>query len=119
MVISVLEANVPTDKWEELKISFRNATRLLLPQMKETLLVQSTIEPLYWKIVTVWHSTQQIHRIQETIQQSGVVEIFRMIGIEPRQGLFEVIMNARESDLGSDLAETPVSDVMVPVEDFV
>lgn len=119
MVISVMEANVPTDKWEELKISFRNATRMLPPQMKETLLMQSTFDPKYWKIVTVWHSTQQFHRIQETIQQSGVVEIFRMIGIEPRQGLFEVIKTARESDLGSDLAETPVADVMVPVEEFV
>ena len=119
MVISVMEANVPIDKWEELKISFRNATRMLPPQMKETLLVQSTIEHQYWKIVTVWHSTQQFHRIQEAILQSGIVEIFRMINIEPRQGLFEVILNARESDLGSDLAETPDSDVMVPVEEFV
>jgi hypothetical protein len=118
MVMSVLEANVPPNKWEELKVSFRHSTKLLPPQICETLLVQSIDDPQLWKVVTVWHIKKHIRRVQDTMRQCGAAEIFRAIGIEPLQGIFNIIQNAHESDLGSDLAETPITDMLVAAEEI-
>jgi hypothetical protein len=113
-----LEANVPPGKWEDLKNSFRHSTRILPPQICETLLIQSIDNPETWKVVTVWHIKRHIRRVQDTMRQVGAVEIFRAIGIEPKQGLFNIILNAREPDLGSDMAETPISDMLIAAEDI-
>jgi hypothetical protein len=117
MVMSVLEASVPPSKWDELKASFRLSTALLPPQICETLLIQSVDDPQHWRVVTVWHVKRHIKRVQDTMRQCGAAEIFRSIGIEPLQGLFNVMSKAHEQDLGSDLAETPISDMLVAVED--
>jgi len=117
MVMSVLEANVPPGKWEELKNSFRHSTLILPPQICETLLIQSIENPENWKVITVWHIKKHIRRVQDSMRQVGAAEIFRAIGVEPLQGLFNIIQNAREPDLGSDMAETPITDLLVAAED--
>jgi hypothetical protein len=118
MVMSVLEANVPSGKWEELKLSFRHSTQILPPQICQTLLIQSIDDPQRWKVVTVWHIKKHIRRVQDTLRQCGAAEIFRSVGIEPAQGLFNIIQNAHEPDLGSDLAETPITDLLIAAEDI-
>jgi len=118
MVLSVIEANVPPEKWEELKISFRHSTQILPPQICETLLIQSSEDTQRWKVVTIWHMKKHIRRIQDTMRKCGAAEIFRTIGIEPVQGLFNIVQSAREPDLGSDMAETPITDMLVAVEDI-
>ncbi|NMB55180.1 MAG: hypothetical protein GYA15_10815 [Leptolinea sp.] len=117
MVLSILEANVPPSKWDEIITAFRHATALLPPQMCESLLVQAVDDPQRWNIITIWHNKRHIRLIQDTLRRCGAGEIFRSIGIEPVQSLFNVIAEARETDLGSDLAETPVSDTLVVIED--
>jgi hypothetical protein len=117
MVMSVLEANVPISKWDELKACFRLSTEILPPQICETLLIQSIDDPQVWKVVTMWHVKKHIKRVQDTMRQCGAAEIFRAIGIEPRQALHNIIIKARESDLGSDMAETPITDMLIAIED--
>ncbi len=119
MVMSVLEASVPSSKWDELKASFRHSTELLPPQICETLLIQSIDDPQHWKVVTTWHIKRHIKRVKDTLRQCGAAEIFRSIGIEPIQGLYNIVIKAREPDLGSDMAETPISDMLVAAEDNV
>jgi hypothetical protein len=119
MVLSVLEANVPPEKWEELKKSFRHSTEILPPQICETLLIQSAEDTQRWKVVTVWHIKQHIRRVQDTMRQCGAAEIFRAIGIEPIQGLHNIVLKAREPDLGSDMAETPFTDMLIAAEDII
>jgi hypothetical protein len=119
MVLSVLEANVPPEKWEDLKASFRHSTQIIPPQICETLLIQSVDDAQRWKVVTVWHIKQHIRRVQDTMRQCGAAEIFRAIGIEPIQGLFNIVLKAREPDLGSDMAETPIADLLVAAEDVI
>lgn len=118
MVMSVLEANVPLNKWEELKASFRHSTQIVPPQICETLLIQSIDNPERWKIVTVWHVKRHIKLVQDAIRKCGAAEIFRSIGIEPIQGMFNVMISAREPDLGSDQTETPITDMLVVMEEF-
>jgi hypothetical protein len=116
MVMSVMEASVPSSKWDELKASFRHSTELLPPQICETLLIQSIEDPERWKVVTIWHIKRHIKLVQDTLRQCGAGEIFRSIGIEPIQGLYNILITAREPDLGSDMTETPVSDMLVAAE---
>jgi hypothetical protein len=118
MVISVLEARVPSGKWEELKTSFLHSTRLLPPQICETLLIQAIDDPDRWQVVTVWHIKQHIRRVQDTVRQVGAAEIFRAIGIEPVQGLFNIKLSARDPDLGSDMTVTPITDMLIAAEDI-
>jgi hypothetical protein len=118
MVISVLEARVPSGKWEELKTSFLHSTRILPPQICETLLIQAIDDPDRWQVVTVWHIKQHIRRVQDTVRQVGAAEIFRAIGIEPVQGLFNIKLSAREPDLGSDMTVTPITDMLIAAEDI-
>lgn len=117
MVMSVLEANVPPSKWDELKAAFRHSTELLPPPICETLLIQSIEDPQHWKVITLWHVKRHIKRVQDAMRQCGAAEIFRSIGIEPIQGLFNIMSTAREQDLGSDMSETPTSDMLMAVED--
>jgi len=118
MVMSVLEANVPLNKWEELKASFRHSTQILPPQICETLLIQSIDNPERWKIVTVWHIKRHIKLVQDAMRNCGAAEIFRSIGIEPIQGMFNVTISAREPDLGSDQTETPITDMLVVMDEM-
>ena len=118
MVMSVLEANVPLNKWEELKASFRHSTQILPPQICETLLIQSIDNPERWKIVTVWHIKRHIKLVQDAMRNCGAAEIFRSIGIEPIQGMFNVTISAREPDLGSDQTETPITDMLVVMDEL-
>lgn len=116
MVLSVLEASVPASKWDELKASFRLATEMLPPQICEILLIQSVDDPLRWKVVTVWHVTHNNRQVEDSIRESGAAGIFRSIGIEPTQGLFNIMMNAHETDLGSDLTDTPLTDMLAFIQ---
>jgi len=115
--MSVLEAFVPARKWVMLKAEFRHSTELLPPQICETILIQSIEDPTLWKVITIWHQKRHIKRLQDVMLRCGAAEIFRSIGVEPRQGLFNIMMTAQETDLGSDLAETPLSDMLMAVED--
>ncbi len=117
MVLSVLEAIVPQAKWNDLKITFQQATELLPSRICETLLIQSVDEPQRWKIVTILHGKNYSLQVQDNMQKCGASEIFRAIGIEPIQGQYNVILKATESDLGSDVTETPVSDVLETAEE--
>lgn len=117
MVMSVLEASVPSSKWDELKLAFRHSTELLPPQICETLLIQSIDDPQIWKVVTLWHEKRHIKRVQDSMRQCGAAEIFRSIGIKPNQCLYNIMSTAREPDLGSDLTETPISDLLYAIED--
>lgn len=116
MVLSVLEASVPPSRWDELKASFRRATEMLPPQICEILLIQSVEDPERWKVVIVWHVKQNNRQVEDSIRDSGAAGIFRSIGIEPSQGLFNIMLNARESDLGSDLADTPLTDMLAFIQ---
>ncbi len=118
MVMSVLEANVPQNKWEALKASFRHSTQIVPPQIRETLLLQSPDNPERWKIVTVWHIKRHVKLIQDAMRKCGAAEIFRSIGVEPAQGIFNVMMSAREPDLGSDQTESPITDLLVIMEEL-
>ncbi len=118
MVMSVLEAIVPSNKWEDLKASFRHSTQILPPQICETLLIQSIDNPENWKIVTIWHVKQHVKLIQDAMRKCGAAEIFRSIGVEPQQGMFNVMIKAREPDLGSDQTETPITDLLVVREEL-
>jgi hypothetical protein len=117
MVMSVLEANVPPAKWEELKIAFRQATEIIPPQIRETILIQSLEDPRNWKIVTCWHGKRHVKVVHDEFLKCGAAEIFRSIGIEPNQGLYNIMLSAREPDLGSDMTETPLSDMLLTMED--
>jgi hypothetical protein len=117
MVMSVLEAYVPPAKWEELKLAYRHATETVPPQIRETILIQSVEDPQMWKILTCWHSKRHVKVVQDQYLKCGAAEIFRSIGIEPTQGLFNIMMSAREPDLGSDMTETPQSDMLLAMED--
>ena len=119
MVMSVLEANVPPAKWEELKIAFRRATEIIPPQIRETILIQSIENPCIWKIVTCWHAKRNTRVVQDENLKCGAAEIFKAVGVVPRQGLFNIMMSAREPDLGSDMAETPISDMLLAMEDDI
>jgi hypothetical protein len=117
MVMSVMEANVPPAKWEELKSAFRHATEIIPPQIRETILVQSIDDPRIWRILTCWHTKRHVTVIQDEFLKCGAAEIFRSIGIEPTQGLFNIMVSAREPDLGSDMTETPLSDMLLAMEE--
>jgi hypothetical protein len=112
MVMSVLEANVPPMKWDELKTSFRHSTEIIPSQICEIILIQSIDDPQRWKVITMWHVKRHVKRVQDVLRKCGAAEIFRSIGVEPIQGLYNVMIKARESDLGSDMAETPISDML-------
>ena len=117
MVMSVMEARIPPDKWETFKDSFLLLTNNLPPRICQTMLIQSVDDPLLWKMITIWRIKKSPIQLQKEIEEGGALRVFQSIGIEPTQANFNIALSAQEQDLGSDLTETPIADMLSPSED--
>ncbi len=90
MVMTVLEARVPEERWIALQEAFKTGVQRKPTQMVEAFLVQSTEEPTLWRGVTVWRSRQALEEYRGSVATPGGVLIFRSVGAEPTLTVLDV-----------------------------
>ena len=90
MIMTVLEAMVPKEKWAALEQRFRTAGEQLPPQITHSCLVQSTSDPTLWRIVTVWRDREALQAYKQAVETPEGVLMFRSAGAEPTLSSFDV-----------------------------
>ncbi len=83
MVMTILEAQVPTGQWDALRRAYREATQHLDEGIAQTFLLQGRAEPTTWRIVTVWESSEALDAMRKSVQTPRGILIFREAGAEP------------------------------------
>jgi hypothetical protein len=94
MLMTILEAHVPHDKWEELREVYEAATGELPSQMEQTFLLQSASESTLWRAASVWKSREALEEYRRSVETPGGVLLFRSVGVEPTLSIFAVAMHA-------------------------
>ncbi len=89
-VMAMLEAQVAPERWGELSERFTQMDGQLPPQMVGSYLVQSTMDPSNWRLISVWHSQQAFDEYRGSVQTPGGVLLFRSVGAEPKLATFEI-----------------------------
>jgi len=95
MVMSVLEARVAPEQWETLRAAYGNRASVLPPGIVESFLVQSSMDPESWRIMTIWRSREDLAAMRQSEGTPTGVLIFRDAGAEPTLTVFAVWANPR------------------------
>lgn len=91
MVMTILEANVPSDKWVALQDAYKSGLQNLDPGLTQTFLVHNTADSTLWRIVTIWESREALNAMRESKQTPRGVLMFRAAGAEPVLSVFDVV----------------------------
>lgn len=95
MVMTVLEAHVAPERWDDLRTAIRRGLGELPPQMVEMFFVQSTADPTLWRGISVWKSREALDEMRRSVATPGGVLIFRAAGAEPVLTVYSVVESAR------------------------
>jgi quinol monooxygenase YgiN len=90
MVITILEAQVGTEKWTAFQTDFKNRTAQLPPQMVQTFQLQDSADRTLWRILSVWRSREALDEMRNSGETPEGVVMFRNVGAEPRLSIWNV-----------------------------
>ena len=90
-VMTVLEARVPRDRWDDLRAAFAQGQGRLPRQMVHSYLMQSGAEPELWRTVGVWESHMALDEYRHSVETPGGVLFFRAAGAEPTLAIFDIV----------------------------
>jgi heme-degrading monooxygenase HmoA len=94
MVMTILEARVPQDKWTTLEQTYRAAVETLDPGLVETFLLQSNSDAELWQIATLWASREALDQMRQSPEPPRGVQIFRAAGAEPKLSVLKVVVRS-------------------------
>lgn len=94
MVNTIVQADVPVEKWEALKSAFQGMTRTLPPQIVGTYLVQGLNEQHRWSLITLWRSREALMEYREAVKVPEGIRMFRDLGLEPEATVHVVVASA-------------------------
>lgn len=92
MVMTVLEARVPRERWAELERTYREGLGPNVPpQMARSLLVQGARDPEVWQLLGFWRSREALDEYRRSVETPGGVLLFRGVGSEPELAIYDVV----------------------------
>ena len=71
MVVTILKAQVPPDRIQDLEHAYRHGTRALPPGIVETFLVRESSDMTQHRIVTVWTNQEALENMQASVEDSS------------------------------------------------
>jgi hypothetical protein len=90
MFMIVLEAHIPSEKWDALRQSFAViGTRYLPSSVHETFLIHSTTDSTLWQVIVLWHQRAGFEEMKQQGTLPGVL-LFRAVGAEPILSTWDV-----------------------------
>lgn len=95
MTIVIIEAHVPSEKWDALMKAFKSGIdSLKLFPIAEVFLIQSRAEPTLWQIISVWYSWDDLTEARRNGSLPGEM-IFVLVGAKTITTDFDVIAQSR------------------------
>lgn len=93
MVMTVLEAQVPQNRIDDVRKVFEEGTAELPPSIVETYLVQDTTQPTLFRLNTIWRSMEDLQKMRSSGEKPKGVQMFEAVGAKPMLMVFEVIVH--------------------------
>jgi len=91
MVITMLQAQVASDKEAALKEAYEQAGGAELPPaISETFLLHEADSDI-WRIATVWNSREELEEYRRSVDTPAGIMTFRAAGAEPTLSMNEVV----------------------------
>jgi heme-degrading monooxygenase HmoA len=90
-VMTILEANVPGEKWPELQSAFAALSDSIPGHVLQNYLVQGMDGPDTWCVVTVWHTLEDFEEYQRSEGVPAAVRLFGSVGAEPVMATFRIV----------------------------
>jgi hypothetical protein len=96
MVIVIIEAQVPSEKWETLRKAFKlGISEMKLFPVAELFLIQSKADPTLSRIISVWYNWADLSEAHSKGSLPGEM-IFVIVGTKPITSTFNVIAHAQK-----------------------
>ncbi len=89
MVMTILEAQVKPENWQNLEQVFKDKSGQLPPEIVQTYLIQSNSDQTIWRIMTIWKTREALESMRKAGTPEGVL-MFRSAGSEPSFSSFEI-----------------------------
>lgn len=93
MVVTMLQARVKPDREADLVREYESTVDELPPFIAETFLLHGA-DGQSWRIVTVWHSREDLDTYRASVETPEGVRIFRAAGSEPTLTILDVAAHA-------------------------
>jgi len=94
MVITILEAQVATDKAAVLEAAYDQGIERLDAGITQTFLVRGSKDSTVWRIITVWESRDALEEMRRSGETPRGVLMFRAANAEPMLSVFDVVAHA-------------------------
>ncbi len=91
MVITILEANVASDKIIRLESEYKHSTNNLEEGILQTFLIHDSKDSDLWKIITLWESGAALKKMRASTETPQGILIFHAAGAEPKLSISEVV----------------------------
>ncbi|MGH2504109.1 MAG: antibiotic biosynthesis monooxygenase [Ktedonobacterales bacterium] len=89
-VMTVLEAHVAEERWEELEQVIASRAGQRPAPLETTYLVQSADDPTIWRLVGIWRSREELEQYRQSVEVIGGVQMLRSVGAEPTMNMYEI-----------------------------
>jgi hypothetical protein len=97
MVITILEAQVASDKAAALEAAYKQGIEQLDAGITQTFLLRDFKDTSLWRIVTLWESRAALEAMRQSGQTPRGVVMFRAADAEPMLSVCEVVASAAAS----------------------
>jgi heme-degrading monooxygenase HmoA len=94
MVITILEAQVASDKVAVLEAAYKQGIERLDAGITQTFLLRSSRDSSVWQIFTVWESRDALEQMRRSGETPRGVVMFRTADAEPQLSVFDVVAHA-------------------------
>ena len=84
MVITILDAEVEESNWEILKETYKSETSNMPEGIHQTFLIQSKDSPTSWRIMTHWHSQEDLDKVRNSPETPPAVRVFQAANAKPQ-----------------------------------
>ena len=92
--MTILEGNVTTRNSRALLREYQKTIKKLPSEIIKTYLVRNTTHTDLWRIITIWHSKEDLEAMRKQGTPKGVL-IFRAAGCEPILSIFQIEEQSR------------------------
>ena len=90
MIITIIEANVPQEKWLDLEMAYKAKIHHVPPQLKETYLIHDRNYPEVWRIISIWRSIEAYEEVSNSPIYETCMQVFRAVDVHPTRRIFDV-----------------------------
>ena len=91
MLITIIEAHVPPEKWKDVEIAYQEKVKHVPPQLERTFLIQDKVDHEVWRIISFWRSEAAYEEASQTGAHDTCMDIFRPIEVKATRRVFGVL----------------------------